>query len=442
MKHAIRVENLSKSYRLGTRASGSYRTLRETITESVAGAWHGLRRRIGGAGNGAINDHRKDDAFWALKDVSFEVKPGEVVGIIGRNGAGKSTLLKVLSRIVEPTVGRCEVRGRMASLLEVGTGFHPELTGRENIYMNGSLLGMTRKEIERKFDEIASFSEIDQFLDTPVKRYSSGMYVRLAFAVAAHLQPEILVVDEVLAVGDIQFQKKCLGKMSEAGREGKTIVFVSHKLGAVSTLCSKCIWLDRGRIMKAGTTASVVQNYLTEMAGSAGGVKGHIDLRNRLRSPHFELKVKFVEIQLENQDGETTGSFGCGDPIKIRLTMESQVSHDHFIVGFSVRTAEGIVLYSSVSDDDGSFVSIRPGVIHMSCTMAPNYLKPGIYSLAIGNEVGTTQDYIEEAVSFEVQPNRHYSKTSLYNVRGHLHFQYKWLENKSTACLHQTGEGR
>ena len=222
MQSAIKVENLSKSYRLGARRTVHYRTLRETIMEATADSWRRFIQHTGrGNGDGASEKaNRSADDFWALKDVSFEVEPGEVVGIVGRNGAGKSTLLKILSRITEPTSGRCEFRGRIGSLLEVGTGFHQELTGRENIYLNGSILGMSRREIARRFDEIVDFSEIEEFLDTPVKRYSSGMYVRLAFAVAAHLNPEILLVDEVLAVGDQRFQKKCLGKMREVGRSG------------------------------------------------------------------------------------------------------------------------------------------------------------------------------------------------------------------------------
>src|SRR5262249_26690646 len=227
MKPAIRVENVSKHYRLGTRSRGVTHNLTESIVEGAAGLWRGLTGRPRGDDG--------EDTVWALRDVSLAVQPGEVVGVIGRNGAGKSTLLKILSRITEPTTGRAVVRGRMGSLLEVGTGFHPELTGRENIYLNGSILGMSRGEIDRKFDEIVAFSEIEKFLDTPVKRYSSGMYVRLAFAVAAHLEPEILVVDEVLAVGDAAFQKKCLGKMQEAGRHGQTVVFVSHNMQAVQS---------------------------------------------------------------------------------------------------------------------------------------------------------------------------------------------------------------
>jgi lipopolysaccharide transport system ATP-binding protein len=255
MNAAIRVENLSKRYRIGTRSKPGTRNLTDAITEGAKALWDGL---TGGA--------RRDgnDTFWALKDVSFEVKPGEVVGIIGRNGAGKSTLLKLLSRIVEPTSGSAKVRGRMGSLLEVGTGFHPELTGRENIYLNGSILGMSRQEIARKFDEIVAFSEIEHFLDTPVKRYSSGMYVRLAFAVAAHLAPEILIVDEVLAVGDIQFQKKCMGRMAEVSQEGRTILFVSHHMGSIQQLCTRAILLENGSVRLDSTP----QAAITVFAGS------------------------------------------------------------------------------------------------------------------------------------------------------------------------------
>ncbi|HEY8504719.1 MAG TPA: ABC transporter ATP-binding protein, partial [Gemmataceae bacterium] len=233
MRPAIRVENLSKQYRLGETLGSPYQTLRDALAEAAKAPLRRLFRRDRPGVGGGARGH-----FWALKDVSFEVKPGEVVGVIGRNGAGKSTLLKVLSRITEPTAGRAEIRGRVGSLLEVGTGFHPELTGRENIYLNGSILGMNRREIARKFDEIVAFSEIEKFLDTPVKRYSSGMYVRLAFAVAAHLEPEILIVDEVLAVGDAAFQKKCLGKMQDVTKDGRTVVFVSHNLGALQHICT------------------------------------------------------------------------------------------------------------------------------------------------------------------------------------------------------------
>jgi lipopolysaccharide transport system ATP-binding protein len=250
----IKVENLSKRYVIRhAQQRERYATLRDSLANGVRSIGRRLRRSA----------HRgQTEEFWALKDVSFEVKRGEVVGIIGRNGAGKSTLLKILSRITEPTQGRIEIDGRVASLLEVGTGFHPELTGRENIYLNGSILGMSRSEIKRKFDEIVAFAEVEKFLDTPVKRYSSGMYVRLAFAVAAHLEPEILVVDEVLAVGDAAFQKKCLGKMGEVARGGRTVLFVSHNMAAVQSLCDPVLWLQIGRLVEQGPVANVIRQYL------------------------------------------------------------------------------------------------------------------------------------------------------------------------------------
>lgn len=250
MNSIISVENLSKQYRIGARAP--YKTLRESIMNAFASPARMLRR------NGS-----EENTIWALKDVSFEVQEGEVLGIIGRNGAGKTTLLKILSRVTEPTEGEVRLRGSIASLLEVGTGFHPELTGRENIYLNGAILGMSRQEIKSKFDEIVAFAEIEKFLDTPVKRYSSGMYVRLAFAVAAHLEPEILVVDEVLAVGDAQFQKKCLGKMGEVAKQGRTVLFVSHNMGAIEQLCSSAILLKNGKIAKNCTdVVSVIKEYV------------------------------------------------------------------------------------------------------------------------------------------------------------------------------------
>ena len=252
MKPIIRVENVSKLYRIGNREA-AYDTLRESIVEALRAPFGRLRGR---------NGKRNYETLWALKDINFEIAPGEVVGVIGRNGAGKSTLLKVLSRITEPTTGRAELYGRVASLLEVGTGFHPELTGRENIYLNGAILGMKKAEINRKFDEIVAFAELERFLDTPVKRYSSGMYMRLAFAVASHLEPEILLVDEVLAVGDASFQKKCLGKMGRVAREGRTVLFVSHNMSAIRSLCRRAFWLDKGEIVGTGETGQVVSDYI------------------------------------------------------------------------------------------------------------------------------------------------------------------------------------
>ncbi|HEY7087271.1 MAG TPA: ABC transporter ATP-binding protein, partial [Tepidisphaeraceae bacterium] len=289
MNTTIRVNNLSKLYRISHGPATQYRTLRESITEAAAKPWR--------AAFGKSRSRRESDCdeLWALKDVSFDVRPGEVLGIVGRNGAGKSTLLKVLSRITQPTRGRVEMRGRVGSLLEVGTGFHPELTGRENIYLNGAVLGMTRREIQARFDEIVAFAEVERFLDTPVKRFSTGMYMRLAFAVASHLEPEILIVDEVLAVGDAQFQKKCLGRMSEVSREGRTVLFVSHNMSAIKSLCTRGVLVGDGRIAHDGGVDEVVNRYLnTGIAPIRAGVvpenaPRYSDLKNEARVRRVRL---------------------------------------------------------------------------------------------------------------------------------------------------------
>jgi lipopolysaccharide transport system ATP-binding protein len=292
---AIRCEGLGKRYRIGERAP--YRTLRDAIANAVSGA---ARWRAAAA-------TPPPATIWALRNVSFEVSPGEVVGVIGRNGAGKSTLLKILSRITRPTEGRARIRGRVDALLEVGTGFHPELTGRENIFLNGAILGMTREQIRRRFDAIAAFAEVERFLDTPVKRYSSGMYMRLAFAVAAHLEPDILIIDEVLAVGDAAFQKKCLGKIDEVARGGRTALFVSHNMVAVQSLCERAIWLDEGRIMAAGPTGEVVRRYLQS---SSAAVREQTWEDSRT-APGNE-KVRLHRVAATVDEG------GVGDTITVR----------------------------------------------------------------------------------------------------------------------------
>ncbi|HEX3036793.1 MAG TPA: ABC transporter ATP-binding protein [Thermodesulfobacteriota bacterium] len=269
---AIRVEGLSKQYHIGAKQE-RYKTLRDTLADAFVSPFRRARKLLSGQATGASELH---EIIWALKDVSFEVKRGEVVGIIGRNGAGKSTLLKVLSRITEPTAGYADIYGRVGSLLEVGTGFHQELTGRENIYLNGAILGMKRMEIDRKFDEIIDFAEVEKFIDTPVKHYSSGMYLRLAFAVAAHLEPEILVVDEVLAVGDVAFQKKCLGKMGDVAKEGRTILFVSHNMAAIRQLCQTGMLLDSGLMVFSGPVIECVNKYLVNRSDQLGSILAHI----------------------------------------------------------------------------------------------------------------------------------------------------------------------
>src|SRR5881628_252867 len=292
---AIRVEGISKHYRIGARQERYY-TLRDTLTEAVTRPFQKLAAFF--SRNGAGTRTPEAWSIWALKDVSFDVKRGEVVGIIGRNGAGKSTLLKILSRITEPTEGRARIHGRVGSLLEVGTGFHPELTGRENIYLNGAILGMKKAEIDRKFDEIVAFAEVEQFIDTPVKHYSSGMYVRLAFAVAAHLEPEILIVDEVLAVGDSAFQKKCLGKMSEISHGGRTVLFVSHNMEAVLRLCTSAILLKNGQVVDRGSAENVVRRYLASVESEAS-----VPLRDKPRTQHRTRPPIFTGLKITSDSG-------------------------------------------------------------------------------------------------------------------------------------------
>ena len=329
---AIRVEGLSKRYRIGS-AQGGYRTLRESVTAA-------FRRPF------ARPTSSDEDFLWALADVTFEVLPGEVVGIVGRNGAGKSTLLKILSRITEPTVGRAVTRGRVAPLLEIGTGFHPELTGRENVHLNAAILGMSRSEIRRKFDEIVEFSGVERFIDTPVKRYSSGMYVRLAFAVAAHLEAEILLVDEVLAVGDVAFQKKCLGKMQDVARDGRTVLFVSHNLGAVGNLCSSAVWLSDGRFMEKSAVSQVLAKYTGEIASATGSAKtGSRDLR-------------VVSVRLM---GGEQGVFEPFSRCTVRFEFDNNEPIHGAEINLIVQDADGRTCIHLRSDFDGHRPDFAPG---------------------------------------------------------------------------------
>lgn len=324
MQPAIKIENISKRYQIGKRLNGN-QSFQEQLKDLVVGPFQRLGRALKG-------EHlvRTED-FWALKDVSFEVQPGEVVGIIGRNGAGKSTLLKILSRITEPTTGQITINGRVASLLEVGTGFHPELTGRENVYLNGSILGMKKSEIDAKFDEIVEFSGIEKFLDTPVKRYSSGMYVRLAFSVAAHLDPEILIVDEVLAVGDDGFQKKCLGKMESVSRQGRTVLFVSHNLPTVSRLCSRGLLLDKGEVVADTDAEAAVEYYVRQREGVTG-----IPLRERT-DRIGDGRFRFVDAWLEDGSGRRCDAVIAGS--KVAFILEYEMT-----VGTSVRTMQEVAI--------------------------------------------------------------------------------------------------
>lgn len=396
MKPAIRVENLSKSYRLGSRTAESYRTLRETISDSVAGAWHGVRRRMGGEGNDTANGRAKKDAFWALKDVSFEVQPGKVVGVIGRNGAGKSTLLKILSRITEPATGRAEVRGRIGSLLEVGTGFHPELTGRENVYLNGSILGMSRKEIDRKFDEIVAFAEIERFLDTAVKRYSSGMYVRLAFAVAAHLEPEILIVDEVLAVGDVAFQKKCLRKMQEVGRTGSAVLFVSHNLDALTALCSRGVVLRQGEVMADGSISEAMAYYLKELESSA---TNSLCCRTDRSGAG---QVRLVGVEISGDGASEDGLLIMGRAVRFTFYLNGLMPGLTCIFTVYDQHGCGMTRFNSgfASLADHCDTGLEP---RFECAVDELLLAPGRYRLDVALLTsGEVQDQIEGAAFFEI----------------------------------------
>jgi len=371
MSSAIAVENLSKKYIIGHQKHERYTSLRDVLANGAKRFVHKLCHPFAASENDPTHEE-----FWALKAISFDIKQGDRVGVIGRNGAGKSTLLKILSRITDPTTGRIRIRGRVSSLLEVGTGFHSELTGRENIYLNGAILGMSKAEIKKKFDEIVSFAELERFLDTPVKRYSSGMYVRLAFAVAAHLEPEILIVDEVLAVGDAQFQKKCLGKMDEAGREGRTILFVSHNMGIISQLCSTCVWLDKGRIRDIGQTGSVVNSYM---------LNGISELSGEMTFPDDTGKiVQLKKIALLDREGNIAQKFDCDNPINIKFEIQvrRQLPGLYGYIGiFKPDCTQVLVSDSFDASTVNPLDSLPVGMNTFSVTVPPRTLGHGDYMI-------------------------------------------------------------
>lgn len=346
MSTVISVENLGKKYTLRHQQQESYIALRDVIANGVASFGKKIFSPFTSSSSPVTNSQ---EDFWALKDVSFEVKQGDRIGIIGRNGAGKSTLLKILSRITEPTTGRVKIKGRVASLLEVGTGFHPELTGRENIYLNGAILGMHRAEIKKKFDEIVDFSEIEKFLDTPVKRYSSGMYVRLAFAVAAHLEPEILVVDEVLAVGDAQFQKKCLGKMEDvSAKEGRTVLFVSHNISAVNTLCERVLLLQNGSLDADGRSLDVTARYIEGILNEVPNLDGVFDLTNRDNSYNKGVPI-ITAICIYDHNKQPTNTLVTGKSAVIKFNLNMEFSLDIVDFGIGFFTTEGIRITSAAT---------------------------------------------------------------------------------------------
>jgi len=412
----ISVHNLGKSYRIGLKEE-KYPTFRDAIVGAVKAPIRRFQK---------LREHGSNDAdtFWALRGVSFEVQRGEVIGIIGRNGAGKSTLLKILSRITEPTEGEARLRGRVASLLEVGTGFHPELTGRENIYLNGAILGMKKAEIDRKFDEIVAFSEVEKFLDTPVKRYSSGMYVRLAFAVAAHLEPEILIVDEVLAVGDAQFQKKCLGKMQDvASGEGRTVLFVSHNMAAVRALCRKSLMLQEGMIANSGATEQIVSDYLNSLDSSESS-----------QLPGFESrsgagKVRITEVRMIPAEGN---AIACGKPLRIEFHLSSPAKQLRMVFALYDDYGSLVADFDTGSTGPEGKCDFENCII---CCIDELLLTPKRYRMNIYlTSCGELQDHVQGAATMHVTEGVVRGKLIDSATRGTTIIPHSWMNKNQILC--------
>ncbi|EAY31985.1 ABC transporter ATP-binding protein [Microscilla marina] len=392
----LSVENLYKQYRLGLVGSG-------TLKDDLARWWARVRGKedpLLKIGESNQLDTIDGDYVWALQDINFDVKQGEVLGIIGKNGAGKSTLLKILSKVTGPTKGNIKVKGRVASLLEVGTGFHPELTGRENIFLNGAILGMNKREIRSKLDEITDFAGVSKYVDTPVKRYSSGMYVRLAFAVAAHLDPEILIVDEVLAVGDADFQKKAIGKMKDVSKgEGRTVLFVSHNMASVKALCTQAIMLKQGQVVYEGEPNNVIEEYLSQ---------DRIDIKNGLipenASTYHTGEAKFRRVSLTNVEGVTTNAFYYKSPLHFNLDLDVLQPIEDVVLDIKISTKDGmIILDASTTYEQKELLSFDKGLKKVSCKMENN-LQPGNYNTTLGIHYvnGNTIDYVEHVCEFSV----------------------------------------
>ena len=424
----IKAENLGKKYVICHRAAGGgYLALRDEVMRSAHTLWHKTRNLA--RGRGVIPGDTLEE-FWALKDVSFEVRRGETVGIIGRNGAGKSTLLKVLSRITEPSAGRVTIRGRVASLLEVGTGFHPELTGRENIYLNGAILGMSRVEIRRRFDEIVAFAEVEKFLDTPVKRFSSGMYVRLAFAVAAHLEPEILVVDEVLAVGDAAFQKKCLGKMGEVATAGRTVLFVSHNMAAIQQLCQRGMVLSEGRLCNHGAIDGVVRTYLQEVKTTA--LKTELGERTDRKGSQW---LKFTRVAIRDVQGYELQQVVSGQDVFLQFHYESTRTLEaaSVLISFNVRSSQGYLLANLNSTDTGNDTLdiFRQG--SFECSWPRFNLRSGSYQCNLFCHVnGEIVDWLQGAFILQVEDGDYYGTGRLIGrQQGDVLISHSWASRAS-----------
>jgi lipopolysaccharide transport system ATP-binding protein len=395
MSTAVRIHNLSKQYRLGSRGGGPYRTLRESIMETAARPFRWLR-----SDSRQADGTRTASTLWALRDVSFDVPAGGVVGVIGRNGAGKSTLLKILSRITEPTSGDVHLRGRVGSLLEVGTGFHSELTGRENIYLNGAILGMSRTEIARKFDQIVAFAEVEAFLDTPVKRYSSGMYVRLAFAVASHLEPEILIIDEVLAVGDQAFQRKCLGRMGEVSKSGRTVLFVSHGMATVLHLCQQVAVLEGGQLRYFGACAQGVEEYNRMCAARSSG---DVDLRLCQHQGSQPLK-RIQRLRLLDAEGRATDQTCCAATLTFEVTLDPCGGSEDLHVAIMIEDCIGARLCTVSSFHEPRGLPAWRGPRVLRCRIDDLPFAPGRYSVTViaGPLHQPRADAVDHAAWFDV----------------------------------------
>lgn len=420
MTTVISVENLSKIYRLGQIGTGTFAHDLNVWWAKIRGKPNPMQR-IGEAYHG----NRDGEEVWALKDINFSVDQGEVLGIIGRNGAGKSTLLKIISRVTAPTSGKVKIKGRVASLLEVGTGFHPELTGRENIYLNGTILGMNRREIKQRFDEIVDFSGVENFIDTPVKRYSSGMYVRLAFAVAAHLEPEILLVDEVLAVGDAEFQKKCLGKMGEVAKEGRTVLFVSHNMAAIQNLCSKCIWIDKGKDHQIGESREVINAYLEKP--SEQDFQGEMKLAN-WPNRYGKGGVRIIAARLLDENDNITTLFFRMHGLSFEFDFESNCAHA-LLFSSTITTEAGIrILHLSQYDTPGLLPNTFSGLHRVRFSIPSLPLAEGNYNLLLGihSENQEPLDVVRAVLSFEVQDKKDGSRPFKTDTK----ITYSWTSNQ------------
>lgn len=420
----IRVENISKKYILGHQKQERYTALRDVMANRAKTFGRKLLKPAGRK----VSDPTIEE-FWALKDVSFEIKQGDRVGILGRNGAGKSTLLKILSRITEPTKGRISIKGRIASLLEVGTGFHPELTGRENVFLNGAILGMSKVEIKQKFDEIVDFAGVEKFLDTPVKRYSSGMYVRLAFAVAAHLEPEILVVDEVLAVGDAAFQKKCLSKMKDVAGEGRTVLFVSHNMGAIESLCQDGILLTQGCISFLGSARDAISKYTSQTSTLSAGF---VDLSERTTERYGPQEHAYIKsLSLLDVDGNLVETLRMGRSAYFHLEIDFKHPGENFEIGLSISNFYNVHLHYFISNWEDNLVIPDKGLKKIEVRVPSIQIFPGEYlvNVWVKRQGGSYDDAVHEALQFrveEAQITPHYAYFQRYSHNTQVYAPSFW----------------